>query len=79
MDYEPSEREIQYFIRILKVTVEWDREKNVHWCGRPVLTGDDLRKMCSNRFKEDYDKMGDKKKKKLIKRIFRELRGDRDV
>ena len=78
MEYEPSEREIQYFIRILKSTVEWDKEKNVHWCGRPILTGDDLRKMCSNRFKKDYDNMTDKNKKKLIRRIFKELRVKQD-
>ena len=73
--YEPSEREINHFILLLRGSVEYDKIKKVHFLGISILTNYDLHKMCSHNFKKDYDLMTYAEQRKLREKIFRALRG----
>ena len=78
MDYEVDEKEILYFIRVLKASVDYHPGKNEHWLGISLLTNDDMHKMCSTKFGKDYVVMTNPNQRKLRERIFKALRGEQD-
>ena len=46
-----------------------------HWDGLKIVSGDDMRTMCSKHFKREYNLLTDGEKTKVRKEVFRHLRG----
>ena len=75
-EYSPNEKDLEYFIRVLKSSTEYFPKKREHWTGIMLLTNDDMKRMLSTKFGKDYDNMNNPNQRKLRERIFRELRGE---
>lgn len=56
--------------------VEYDPHFRQHWDGASIVTNEDMKTMCFNRFGREYDLLTDPEKRVVREQIFRLIRGD---
>lgn len=63
------------FVReLIQYGVEWDEKSHNHWLGMTILTNKDMKLMCSNKYKREYDLLTNGEQKLVRESIFKKIR-----